>query len=165
MLANPFLYWIDKFYGFFIAIGSNLQSLFLLYLRLTWGHQFFLSGVDKLEHIAKTTEIFIQLHIPYPLFHSYEVGLMEAIGGALLMIGFASRVAAIPLIIIMLTALTTAHMEALKNFDFLINDPHILVMQQPYPYLFTSLLVFIFGPGRVSLDAWFKRWVNRQPRY
>lgn len=165
MLANPFLYCLDKFYSFFIAIGSNLQSLFLFYLRLTWGHQFYLSGSDKLHHIAETTQIFTDLHIPAPLFHAYEVGLVEAIGGILLMVGFASRIITIPLIILMLTALGTAHAEAFKNLDFLLSDPHILIMQQPYPYLFTSLIVFIFGPGRLSLDAWLKRWISHQPRY
>jgi uncharacterized membrane protein YphA (DoxX/SURF4 family) len=39
------------------------------------------------------------------------------------------------------------------------------VSQNPYPFLITTLLVFIFGPGRISLDAWIKRWVSHQPRY
>lgn len=164
MLANPFLYWVDKFYGLFIKAGSNLQSIFLLYMRATWGHQLLLTGVDKLKDIPGTVKIFTTLNIPSPLFHAYEVGIVEAVGGILFMIGFASRITAIPLIILMLTALSTAHAEALKNLNF-VADPHTLVIQAPYPFLITAILVLLFGPGRISLDAWIKRWVNHQPKY
>jgi putative oxidoreductase len=164
MLANPFLYWMDKIYGFFIKIGSNLQSIFLLYMRLTWGHQFFLTGLEKLKSIPETIQLFTKLHIPSPTFHAYEVGIIEALGGILLIAGFASRIVSIPLIILTVTALSTAHAENLSGLSF-ITDPHILVIQRPYPFLITSILVFIFGPGRVSLDAWIKRWLSHQPKY
>lgn len=164
MLANPFLYWVDKFYSFFIKIGSNLQSLFLLYMRATWGHQILLAGVNKLKDIPGTAAVFAKLNIPSPLFHAYEVGIVEAVGGILFIIGFASRLTAIPLIILLMTALTTAHGEALQNLNFL-SDPHILVIQAPYPYLITAFLVLLFGPGRISLDAWIKRWLSFQPKY
>jgi putative oxidoreductase len=164
MLSNPFLYWMDRIYGFFIKIGSNLQSLFLLFMRLTWGHQLLLTGVDKLRDIPGTVKLFTELHIPSPLFHAYEVGILEAVGGILLMIGFASRIISIPLIFLMVSALSLAHKEHLSNFKFII-DPHLLVAQEPYPFLITALLVFIFGPGRISLDAWIKRWVGHQPKY
>ncbi len=164
MLADPFLRWADKIYSFFIKIGSNLQSLFLLYMRVTWGHQLLLTGVDKLKDIAGTAQMFKEIGIPSPVFHAYEVGLIEAVGGILLVIGFASRIAALPIIFVMLTALSTVHAEQIGNLKFLI-DPYLLVMQEPFPFLFTALLVFIFGPGRVSLDAWLKRWVDHQPKY
>lgn len=164
MLSNPFLYWVDKLYSFFVKIGSNLQSLFLLFMRITWGHQLLLTGVDKLKDIPGTVELFTKLNIPSPLFHAYEAGILESVGGILLIIGFASRLISIPLILLMLSALSIAHAEHLANFRF-ITDPHILVMQEPYPFLITALLVFIFGPGRISLDAWIKRWVSHQPKY
>ncbi len=164
MLANPFLRWIDRIYGLFINVGSNLQSIFLLYMRLTWGHQFFLAGIAKLTDIGDTVQLFTKLDIPSPLFHAYQVGILETLGGILLFIGLASRLIAIPLIILMLTALSTAHAEYLANFRFL-TDPHILVIQQPYPFLITALLVFIFGPGRISLDAYIKHWLTKQPTY
>lgn len=164
MLANPFLRWVERIYRLFIKVGSNLQSLFLLYMRLTWGHQLFFAGLHKLSNIAGTTQLFAKLDIPAPLFHAYEVGLLEVIGGIFLFVGFASRLIAVPLIILMLTALSTAHAEYLANLRF-VTDPLILVIQQPYPFLITSVLVFIFGPGRISVDAWLKRWIDKQPRY
>ena len=164
MLTDPLLRWIDRIYGFFVKIGSNIQSFFILYLRITWGHQLFLIGVDKLRNIDALVQLFTKLHIPAPLFHAYEVGILEAVGGILLFIGFASRMITIPLIILMLTALSTAHAENLANFRFVTN-PQTLVIQQPYPFLITALVVFVFGPGRISIDAWIKRWIDKQPRY
>lgn len=164
MLINRFLYWVDRIYNFFIKIGSNLQSVFLFYMRIVWGHQLILSGVGKLSNIARTIQFFTELGIPSPTFHAYEVGIIESVCGLCLLIGFASRIVAIPVIFIMLTALSTAHAENLGGLNFIFN-PYLLVNQQPYPILFTALLVFIFGPGRVSIDAWLKRWISNQPKY
>jgi len=164
MLRSPFLHWVDLLYSFIIKIGSNLQSVFLLYMRIVWGHQFLIIGLGKLGDIHKVADFYTSLNIPFPLFNAYLVGTIETVGGFLLLIGFASRLAAIPLIIIMLTALSTAHAPNISNFRFLL-EPLSLVKQDPYPFLITSILVFVFGPGRVSIDAWLKRWVDRQPRY
>ncbi len=164
MLTNPFFHWIDVIYSFILKIGSNLQSLFLLFMRITWGHQFILAGVSKLKDIEGTVVFFTKLDIPAPYFHAYEVGIIESVCGILILIGFASRLAALPLVLVMFIAFTTAHMDTLANLKFL-QDPHILVLERPYPYLITTLLVFIFGPGRISIDAWIKRWADNQPRY
>ena len=136
MLANTFLRWMDRLYGFFIIIGSNLQSVFLLYMRLTWGHRLFLEGT----------------------------GLLEMAAAVCLFFGFASRLASIPLIALMLTTLSTVHAAQLANFQFII-EPHSLVVLGPYPFLITGLMVLVFGPGRISLDAWIKRWVGKQPKF
>ncbi|MCI0617278.1 DoxX family protein, partial [bacterium] len=119
-------------------------------MRLTWGHQFFLIGTGKLQNISKTIEFFDQLGIPYSHFHAYEVALFETIGGILLIVGFASRLISIPLTIILITALSTAHADALSNFKFIL-DPKSLVGENPYPFLITTLMVFCFGPGRISI--------------
>lgn len=147
MLTNPFLHFLDKFYQFFIRIGSNLQSLLLLYLRVIWGHQFFTHGINRLG-----------FH-----FTPFELGI-EAVLGFCLFIGFASRIVTIPLIILTLRALISSQSPELSHFQFL-TEPINLVRQVPYPFLLTSLIVFIFGPGRISIDAWIKRWVDNQPRY
>ena len=164
MLTNPFFHWIDVIYSFIQKFGSNLQSLFLFYMRVTWGHQFVMSGVTKLKDIEGTVELFTKFGIPAPYFHAYEVGIIESVCGILILIGFASRLAAIPLIFIMLTAFSTAHIDQLADLKFL-KDPHVLSLMRPYPYTITAFMVFIFGPGRISIDAWIKRWVNNQPRY
>ncbi|MDP1609119.1 MAG: DoxX family protein [Chlamydiales bacterium] len=162
--VNPKLNFFAKFYNFFLKIGSNLQSIFLFFMRVTWGHQFFLAGVAKLQNIDHAKEFFSAMGIFWPEMSAYLVSYFEIIGGICLMIGFASRIITIPLIIIILTALGTAHSYLLKNVIFIL-DPHSFAQDLPFPYFITAMLVFCFGPGRLSLDAWIKRWVEKQPRY
>lgn len=164
MFANPFLHWIEKIYTLFIKSGNNLQSLFLLYMRVTWGHQFMRTGLGKLQAIDKAIAFFKTLNIAHPELSAHAVAWSETIFGCCLFIGFASRAAAIPLIIIMLTALSTAHAPEISNFRFLF-EPLSLVKQEPYPFLVTAILVFCFGPGRISVDAWLKRWAGSRRRY
>lgn len=164
MFENKTLHRIDRFYSFLIKFGSNLQSLFLLYMRAIWGHQFFITGIAKFNHIDVVSQFFSNLHVTSPTLVAYLVAFIETICGFLLFFGFASRLVAIPLIIVMASALSLAHSEAFIQLRFLF-EPILLVREAPYPFLLTALLVFIFGPGRVSIDAWIKRWASRQPKY
>lgn len=164
MLANPWLFWADKIYSFIVKIGSNLQSLFLLYMRLTWAHQLFMAGLADLKNIDSLAAMLQKFHFPTPHFHAYEFAYVELVCGLLLFTGFLSRLAALPVIAVMLAILSTIHAEALSHLGFL-TDPVLLTLQRPYPFLITGLLIFIFGPGRISIDAWIKRWVERQFRY
>lgn len=164
MYQNRLLNIFSILYGWIIRLGSNLQSIFLFWMRLTWGHQFFLAGLKKFHNIPGTIDFFQSIHILHPEFTAYLVASIELIGGLLLILGFASRLVSIPLAIIMLTALKTAHWGDLSGFKIVL-DPRSLVIQAPYPFLITSLLVFLFGPGRISIDAWIKRWAEKQPKY
>lgn len=164
MFKYSFLNWISRFYNFFIKTGSNFQSLFIFYMRATWGHQFFILGLAKLGSIEPISKLFSSLAIPAPTLSAYLVAIMEAVCGFMLFIGLGSRIAAIPLIFIMLVALSTAHGANLSGMKFLL-EPQSLVKEAPYPFLITSLIVFIFGPGRISVDAWIKRWLDKQQKY
>jgi putative oxidoreductase len=164
MFKNSFLNWIASIYKFFIKIGSHLQSLFLLYMRITWGHQFFILGLAKLGAIEHMGELFHSLAIPAPTLSVYLVAFIEIICGFMLFIGLASRIAALPLIIIMLVALSTAHAPNLSELRFLL-QPLSLVRELPYPFLITALLVFIFGPGKISVDAVIKKWSEKHSIY
>lgn len=92
------------------------------------------------------------------------LGLLEVVCGSFLLIGFMSRMVAIPLIALTLITLGTVHAEIFVDLRFL-KEPLVLVGQQPYPFLIASLLVFIFGPGRFSVDALIKHWLDQQLRY
>ncbi len=164
MFKNRLLNLIALLYNSLVKVSSNLQSLFLLWMRLTWGHQFFMAGMGKLAHIPEVIQSFTALGIKNAVFHAHLVGWVEALGGICLIAGFASRLVSIPLAITMITALGTAHAEPLAHFRFL-REPSSLVHETPYPFLITSLLVLFFGPGRISIDAWLKRWADKQPKY
>ena len=57
---------VEKFYRWLIALGRALQSPVLLVIRLFWGWQFFLTGKGKLMDLAKPTQYFESLGIPFP---------------------------------------------------------------------------------------------------
>lgn len=143
-----------KFYQKLIDTGVVFQSLLLLAMRLYWGKAFFLSGWSKMHSIDKVTLFFENLHIPFPALNAYLVGSMECAGGLCLLIGLASRLVSIPLAITMLVALFTAHHDSFVHFW---TDFDSFSQEAPFLYLLTSLIVFAFGPGKISIDALLKR--------
>lgn len=148
----------SKLYYVLTLVGRFLQPFLLLALRLFWGYQFFLAGIGKLSNIESTIKLFSDLHILWPTFNAYFVGCVEVVAGLMLLVGFGARLAAIPLIVIMVFAYLTAHHEALANA---VQDPYEVVKQTPFNFLLTSLIVFCFGPGCFSLDAILKRCSGR----
>lgn len=128
---------------------SRLQSPLLLAVRLYWGWQFFQAGLGKLMHIPKVVGFFTSLGIPFPAFNAYFVSSLECVGGVLLFLGLASRIIALPLTIDMVVAYITADREALFS---IFSDPDKFYASDAYTFFFASLLILIFGPGRISLD-------------
>jgi len=137
-------------YTFYKTAISRLQSPFLLAVRLYWGWQFFHTGLGKLTNISKVVDFFTSLGIPLPTLNAYFVGCLECIGGALLFLGLGSRIIALPLTFNMLVAYITADREALFS---IFSDPGKFYAADPYTFLFASLLILVFGPGKFSLDT------------
>ena len=137
-------------YSLLERTAAHLQSPLLLAVRLYWGWQFFQTGMGKLTNIPKIIEFFTSLGIPFPAFNAYLVGSLECVGGALLFLGLGSRIIALPLTFNMLVAYITADREALFS---VFSDPGKFYGADPYTFLFASLLILIFGPGKISLDS------------
>ena len=138
-----------RIYRFCEKVLSHLQSPLLLAVRLYWGWQFFQTGYGKLMHISKVVAFFTSLGIPLPAVNAYFVSSLECVGGALLFLGLGSRVIALPLTIDMLVAYIAADREALFS---IFSDPGKFYASDAYTFLFASLLILIFGPGKISLD-------------
>jgi len=147
---NTFISSLHKIYSFGILILSSLQSPFLLAVRLYWGWQFAETGWGKLMNLEKITGYFTSLNIPFPQLNAIMAGSTECFGGILLAIGLASRPAALALTFTMLVAYLTADREALFS---IFSEPGTFYNADPYTFLFAAVLVVIFGPGKVSLDA------------
>jgi putative oxidoreductase len=145
---------LEKCYLILIRVGSRLQSPFLLAVRLYWGWQFMETGWGKLNDIGKVIGFFTDLGIPAPALNAYFVSALEFGGGILLMLGLGSRLIALPLAIDMLVAYITADREALFS---IFSNPDKFTAAAPYTFLIASLIVLIFGPGRISADA-FLTW-------
>jgi putative oxidoreductase len=137
-------------YGWLVKSANFLQSPFLLAIRLYWGWQFLESGIGKFSNIGKVVSFFTDLGIPAPTLNAYFNASLETVGGILLILGLASRLIAVPLVINMIVAYITADREALTSF---FSEPGKFFAADPFPFLLVSLLVLIFGPGKLSLDA------------
>lgn len=145
-------------YDFLISLGNFLQDFVLLLFRLYWGYGFLSSGWHKIMNQADSVAFFASIHIPYPEFFVFLVAGVEFIGGLFLILGLASRLIAIPLITTMIVALTTAHNISL--IDLL--DQNKFLIQSPVTYLIITLIIFVFGPGRLSLDYLLERFYFRR---
>lgn len=150
---------LKTFCVFLIQVGTFLQSFVLLAMRLFWGWQFFTSGRDKLLNISPIIDYFGTLGIPLPTINAYTAASIECVGGLCLLIGLASRLVSIPLMIVMFVALLTAHHEAFVNA---FENPQAFVQQGPFNFFLTALIVFAFGPGIFSLDALIKRFFYKK---
>ena len=139
-----------KLNGLLVTVGGWLQCPFLLIVRLYWGWEFFLTGKGKLMNLDKTTAFFTELHIPMPKVNAIIAGSTECFGGLLLMIGLCSRLVSLPLMFTMIIAYVTADNEALHA---IFSDPDKFTGATPFLFLFAVVIIFVFGPGKISLDA------------
>ena len=136
-------------HSWFSWLCSWFQSPLLLLIRIIWGCLFIVAGWGKLNNMGNVIEFFTSLDIPYPVFSAWLVAFTETIGGALILIGLWARLAALPLVITMCTALATDNREAIMNAFGNFSD---VMHAEPFTYLFAMLVIFAFGPGCFSLD-------------
>jgi putative oxidoreductase len=123
-----------------------------LLVRLYVGYFFFETGWAKAQNLDAMTERFVGWGIPFPGVSSVLSTYTELAGGALLVLGLGTRLAAVPLLINMLVALLTVNIRNAGTFD------EFFELDTPLYALFFLWLGFA-GPGRVSLDHWLgKRW-------
>jgi putative oxidoreductase len=137
-------------YELLVRCANLLQSPLLLALRLYFFWQLFLTGQGKLTHLEKISEYFASLGLPFPALNAFLVGATETFGSLLLIVGLASRLAAIPITVSMIVAYLAADFEAVTH---IFSDPDKFVQAAPFPFLLAALIVLAFGPGRFSVDA------------
>jgi putative oxidoreductase len=148
---------IVKAFSVLTGIGNSLQTPLLLAVRLYWGWQFAQNGWGKLHNIPHVTEFFMSLGIPVPGLNAWVVAIMEFVGGILLIVGIGSRLTSLALSVDMIVAYVAADRQALAA---IFSDPGKFYNADPYTFLFASLLVFVFGPGKLALDFLLTRRVR-----
>ncbi len=154
---------IEKFYHWLIIIGNELRSPVLLFIRLYWGWQFFMTGKGKLMDISKPTQYFASLGIPFPHEQAILAACTECFGGLLLLIGLATRLISIPLMILMVVAYGTADIEAVRG---IFHDPDKFTGATEFLFLFAVVITFVCGPGAFSVDALLARaWKKKESVY
>ena len=142
-------------YRYYERILNASQNVLLLVIRLTWGFLFVQAGWGKWHNIPKVIGFFTDLGIPLPTLNAYVVATTELVGGLLLMFGLLGRIAPVPLIISMIVAYISSEQEALSALGA--GNPDPFFAAAPFLFLYASLVVLVFGPGKISLDEVLKR--------
>jgi len=133
-----------------LAVTSRLRWLPPALARLTLGWVFLLSGWGKLHHLDDVIEFFGSLGIPAPQIQAPFAAAVEFVCGALLLAGLFSRLAAVPLVVVMIVAIATARREELTSLGVLFGFIE-------YLYIVLLLYIAVEGPGPLSLDALLRR--------
>lgn len=144
---------ITSLYRRLVGALSHTHSLVLLLIRLVIGIVFVQSGWGKLHNLPKVIEFFESLKIPAPQIQAPFVASTELICGGLLVLGLATRLASLPLIITMIVALVTAKKEDISGFTDLFAIYEFL-------YILMMATLISFGPGRWALDRWVDQKLN-----
>ncbi len=129
---------------------------------------FFPEGLQKLFYPAILgAGRFVKIGIPWPEVMGPFVGVVETGCGLLIILGLLTRLAAIPLIIIMIVALVSTKLPLMLGHDVWIF--HVPAgarygfwgmaheARTDLCMLFGTLFLLITGGGRWSLDAWLSR--------
>jgi putative oxidoreductase len=141
---------ISGFYDRFFDLVSTLKSPFLLFVRLYWGWQLIESGWGKLHNLPKVIDFFASLGLPFPGPTAFSISCLEFFGGIFLAVGLLTHLTALALTINMIVAYITADREALFS---VFSDPDKFYAAAPYTFLIASLIILIFGPGKIALDT------------
>ena len=134
----------------------RLEWLPLAAARLTLGWVFLQSGWGKLHNLEGVTEFFVSLGVPFAQVQAPMVAGIEFGGGLLLLLGLATRFAALPLVGVMLVAIRTALWDDIHDLSDLFG-----LAEFGYVVLLSGLVVF--GAGSLSLDALVRRRLGSRP--
>ena len=146
-----------RLYDKFFKLVGWLKCPFLLFVRVYWGWQLIQSGWGKLHHLPMVTQFFTSLGLPAPGPMAFFISCLEFLGGIFLAAGLLTRLTALALTINMIMAYVTADREALFS---IFSDPDKFYAAAPYTFLIASLIILIFGPGKIALDTLLRRVIG-----
>jgi putative oxidoreductase len=129
-------------------LSEYVQSFALLFARLTIAYGFYGPAMMKWNDMTSVAQWFSSLGIPMPMLNAYMAATTEITGVLLLTLGLFTRAIAVPLIIVMIVAITTVHLP--NGFEAGNNGFEI-----PLYYMLFLLIFLSHGAGRFSLDNFF----------
>ncbi|MGE0175217.1 MAG: DoxX family protein [Oligoflexales bacterium] len=131
-------------------LDSNAPKATVL-IRLMVGAVFLSEGIQKfLFPDALGAGRFAKIGLPNPEFLGHFVGSFEMVCGALVLLGLFTRLASIPLIVIILVAIASTKMPILLNEGFW-KMAH--EARTDWSMLLGALFLLLVGAGAYSLDA------------
>ena len=140
-------------------------------LRLMVGGVFFWEGILKFVYTNQGVGRFTKLGIPFPELTANLIGVLEIVGGILLIVGFLTRFIAFVFIIEMTVAILSTKISLFLGTSPLPLPPVppqigiwavLHEIRSDYAQILTSAFLLIAGSGALSLDAYFKRWPENE---
>jgi putative oxidoreductase len=130
-------------------IRSDNEATTLL-IRLMVGTVFLSEGIQKFLYASTLgAGRFAKIGLPDPDFLGPFVGSFEIVCGTLVLMGLFTRLAAIPLLTIMLVSIATTKAELLSNNGFW---PMLHDSRTDWSMLLGSIFLIIKGGGKWSVD-------------
>ena len=128
------------------------SSRSILLVRIAVGLIFFTQGILKYIDPNMGVVRFTRIGFPHPYFTAHFVGTFEVLCGLLVLLGLWTRLASIPLLIVITTAIATTKVPELfranQGFWYMVSDART-------DFAMFCCLVFLIsvGGGSWSLDA------------
>jgi len=136
---------------FFSKLGAQAPAIVLI--RIAVGLIFATQGILKYVDPNMGVNRFTRIGFPHPWFTAHFVGAFEIVCGCLVLVGLFTRLAAVPLLVIISTAIATTKIPELsrpaQGLWFMVSDART-------DFAMTCCLIFLIisGPGLLSIDAW-----------
>jgi putative oxidoreductase len=124
----------------------------IIFIRLAAGVIFFTQGILKFIDPHMGSLRFARIGFSYPVITAHIVGGFEIACGLMVLIGLFTRLACIPLLIIILTAIATTKIPEIfrpgQGFWFMVSDART-------DFAMTMCLLFLLtaGGGLLSIDS------------
>ena len=124
----------------------------IAWIRLAVGLVFATQGLLKYLDPNMGVNRFTRIGFPVPDFTAHFVGTFEMACGVLVLLGLWTRLAAVPLLVVICTAIATTKLPELlrpaQGFWFMVSDA-----RTDFAMLCSLLFLVAAGPGLLSLDA------------
>ncbi len=129
----------------------------ILLIRLAVGLIFLTQGILKYTDANLGVVRFARIGFPHPYFTAHFVGAFEMVCGFLVLLGLGTRAAAVPLLIVISTAIATTKIPELfragQGVWYMVSDA-----RTDFAMLCSLLFLILTGGGAWSVDA---RWGPR----
>jgi putative oxidoreductase len=152
---------IQKLWKWLLNPPDDAPAATLL-LRVMTGGVFLWEGILKFVYMNQGVGRFTKLGFPFPGATATFTGVLEIVGGILLITGLLTRLIAVPFIIEMVVAILSTKISLYLGTYPLPLPPVppqigfwavLHEIRSEYAQLMTTTFLLIAGPGRWSLDA------------
>jgi uncharacterized membrane protein YphA (DoxX/SURF4 family) len=136
----------------------------MVLIRIAVGLIFASQGLLKYLDPNMGVNRFTRIGFSHPAFTAHFVGVFEMVCGLMLLVGLLTRLASVPLLVIISTAIVTTKIpeltRATQGFWFMVSDA-----RTDFAMLLCLLFLLVNGAGGWSLDAWLGNGEEPHPEH